>query len=83
MYRELDSFRQALRKELEGTLPPLAGVEPDKLLETYLDQLTLYVGADVADATLTVLALNASDEVLGSLVDQPNTPAGFKKIGDW
>jgi transposase len=83
MYRELDSFRQALRKELESTLPPLAGVESDKLLETYLDQLTLYVGADVADATLTVLALNASDEVLGSLVDQPNTPAGFKKIGDW
>ena len=44
MYRELDSLRQALREELKGTLPPLPEVESNKLLETYLNQLTLYVG---------------------------------------
>ena len=33
MYRELYSLRQALREELEGTLPPLTGVESDKLME--------------------------------------------------
>ena len=44
MYRELHSLRQALREELKGTLPPLPGVESNKLLETYLNQLTLYVG---------------------------------------
>lgn len=40
MYRELHSLRQALHHELEDTLPPLPGVEPNKLLQTYLDHLT-------------------------------------------
>ena len=65
MYRELDSLRQALREELKGTLPPLTGVESDQLLETYLNQLTLYVGLDVADKTVTLLAMNANQEELG------------------
>jgi len=50
----------------------VAGVEPDKLLQTYLDRLTMYIGVDVADHTFTTLALNAGDYVLGSLSDCPN-----------
>jgi hypothetical protein len=65
MYRELDSLRHALREELKGTLPPLTGVESDQLLETYLNQLSLYVGLDVADKTVTLLAMNANQEELG------------------
>ena len=83
MYRELDSLRHALREELKGTLPPLPGVEPDKVLETYLNQLTLYVGLDVADRTVTLLAINANKEELGHLLDAPNTPKGYTQIGDW
>jgi hypothetical protein len=83
MYRELHSLRQALREELKGTLPPLMGVESDKLLETYLNQLTLYVGLDVADQTVTLLAMNANQEELGQLLDAPNTPKGYAQIGEW
>ena len=83
MYRELHSLRQALREELKGTLPPLTGVEPNKMLETYLNQLTLYVGLDVADKTVTLLAMNANQEELGHLLDVPNTPKGYAQIGDW
>ena len=83
MYRELHSLRQALHHELEGTLPPLPGVEPNKLLQTYLDQLTLYVGVDVADQTVTLLALNANKEELGDLLDCPHTPQRHREIGDW
>jgi transposase len=83
MYRELHSLRQALREELKGTLPPLTGVDPDKMLETYLNQLTLYVGLDVADKTVTLLAMNANQEELGHLLDAPNTRPGYAQIGDW
>jgi transposase len=83
MYRELHSLRQALREELKGTLPPLTGVESDKLLETYLNQLTLYVGLDVADQTVTLLALDANQEELGHLLDVPNTLKGYAQISDW
>jgi transposase len=83
MYRELDSLRQALREELKGTLPPLPGVEPDQVLETYLNQLTLYVGLDVADRSVTLLAINANQEELGHRLDVPNTPQGYAQIGDW
>lgn len=83
MYRELDSLRQALRHELEGTLPPVTGVEPDQLIQTYLDHLTLYVGLDVADQTVTLLALDATGQELGHLLAVPNTPPGFAQIGAW
>lgn len=83
MYRELHSLRQALRHELEGTLPPVTGVEPDRLIQTYLDHLTLYVGLDVADHTVTLLALEATGHELGHLLDVPNTPPGFEQIGTW
>jgi hypothetical protein len=60
MYRELQSFREALDQDLRAALfPAAAGVDPDKLLATYLDQLTLYIGVDVADQTFSALALNA------------------------
>ena len=35
MYRELYSLRQVLQQELKDTLPPLPGVEPEQLLDTY------------------------------------------------
>ncbi len=54
MYRELQPLREALSQELKADLfPAVAGVEPDKLLETYLNQLTMFIGVDVADQTLT------------------------------
>jgi transposase len=83
MYRELQSLRQALKNELKGTLNSPAGVEPDKLMHTYLDQLTMYVGLDVADHSVTLLALDANDQELGHLLDCPNTPQGFERIGAW
>ena len=83
MYRELHSLRQALQPELKDTLPPLTGVEPDKLLETYLNQLTGYVGLDVADQTVTLLAINANQDELGHLLEVPNAPPGYARIGDW
>ena len=63
MYRELQPLRRTLSEELRSSLlPGLPGIQPDKLLETYLDQLTLFVGADVADLTLSLLAIDASRE---------------------
>ena len=68
MYREIQPFREALSEELKASLfPAVAGVDPDKLLETYLDRLTMYTGVDVADQTFTVLSTDAGREVLGSL----------------
>jgi hypothetical protein len=72
MYRELHSLRQALQQELKDTLPPLPGVEPEQLLDTYLNQLTGYVGVDVADRTVTLLAINANQDELAHLLDVPN-----------
>ena len=66
MYRELQPLRQALSTELKASLfPAVAGVDPNKLLETYLDRLTMYIGVDVADQTLTLIALDAGRETLG------------------
>ena len=84
MYRELQPLRQTLREELGASLlPGLPGIEPDKLLDTYLDQLTLFVGADVADHTLSLLAIDANKEELGSLLNAANTPTGFDQISAW
>ena len=61
MYCELQPFREALSHELKASLfPAEAGIDPNKLLETYLDRLTMYTGVDVADQTFTVLALDAA-----------------------
>ena len=83
MYRELHSLRQVLQQELKDTLPPLPGVKPEQLLDTYLNQLTGYVGVDVADRTVTLLAINANQDELAHLLDVPNAPAGFARIGEW
>ena len=83
MYRELLPFREALSRELKASLPAVAGVDPDKLLETYLDRLTMFTGVDVADQTFTTLALDAGHEVLGSLEGCPNQPVGFERFIAW
>ena len=83
MYRELSSLRQVLQQELKDTLPALPGVESSQLLDTYLNQLTLYVGADVANQTVTLLALNANQDELAHLLEVPNMPAGYAQIGAW
>ena len=60
MYRELQPIRQTLSEDLRSSLlPGLPGIQSDKLIDTYLDQLTLFVGADVADLTLSLLAIDA------------------------
>jgi transposase len=83
MYRELHPLRQALAAEVSATLPRLPGIDPDKLLASYLDRLTLYVGVDVADASFTALALDAGREVLGELRACPNHHAGFDRFRSW
>ncbi len=84
MYRELQPFREALSHELKASLfPAVAGVDANKLLETYLDRLTMYTGVDVADQTFTALALDAGREILGSLEGCPNEPAGFERFMAW
>jgi transposase len=84
MYRELQPFRQALSQELKASLfPAVAGIDPDKLLETYLDRLTMYTGVDVADQTFTALALDAGQEQLGFLEDCANEPDGFQRFLTW
>jgi transposase len=84
MYRELQPLRQALSQQLKADLSPAgAGIDPNKLLETYLDRLTMYIGIDVADRTFTVLAVDASGELLGSLQACPNNPKGFRKFMAW
>jgi len=84
MYRELQPLRQALSAELKADLPPAGpGIEPEHLLQTYLDRLTLYVGCDVADQTFTLYALDASGEDLGHLVHVPNCPLGFERAWAW
>jgi transposase len=45
--------------------------------------LTGYVGVDVADQTLTLLAINANQDELAHLLDVPNAPPGFARIGEW
>ena len=84
MYRELQPLRQALSQQLKADLfPATAGIDPNKLLQTYLDQLTMYVGVDVADRTFTALAQDASGEVLGTLEGCANKPKGFRRFMAW
>jgi transposase len=84
VYRELQPLREALSHELKASLSPaVAGVDPNKLLETYLDRLTMYVGVDVADQTFTALAMDAGREILGSLEGCANDPDGFQSFVTW
>ncbi|MBM4445593.1 MAG: IS110 family transposase [Chloroflexi bacterium] len=84
MYRELQPLRDALSQQLKADLfPAVAGVDPNKLLHTYLHRLTMFIGIDVADQTFTALAVDANDEVLGSLPNCPNNPKGFRTFMAW
>jgi len=84
MYRELQPLRQALSAELEGTLTPAQpGMEPQHLLQSYLDRLTMYVGCDVADQTFALCAVDAAGEELGHLLDVANDPCGFEQSWEW
>jgi transposase len=84
MYRELQPLRQALSVELKADLPPAGpGIEPEHLLQTYLDRLTMYVGCDVADQTFALFAVAAAGEELGHLLDVPNHPPGFEQAWEW
>ncbi|MFQ5874438.1 MAG: transposase [Dehalococcoidia bacterium] len=84
MYQELLPLRQSLQEELRATLPlDQAGVDPDKLLDAYLDQLTLYVGVDVANKTLTAVILDARGEVVDTLTGFANAPDGFERFRRW
>jgi len=84
MYRELLPLRQALSQQLQADLfPASAGIDPNKLLETYLDRLTMYIGVDVADQTFTALAEDASGQVLGTLEACPNRHNGFRRFMAW
>jgi hypothetical protein len=83
MSRELQPLREALSKELKADLfPAVAGVELDKLLQTYLDRLTMY-RCRRGRSHLHHLALDASDEMLGSLSDCPNNSRGFQRFITW
>jgi transposase len=84
MYRELQPLREALSQELKARLfPAAAGIDPYKLLETYLDRSTMYIGVDVADQTFTALAIDAGKETLGSLQRCANDPDGFQRFVAW
>jgi transposase len=85
MYKELLPLQEILAEELGETIQGhvLPGMDPDKLLNAYLGQLTLYVGVDVGNATMTAVILDDADEFLGSLVDFANTPQGFTRFKGW
>jgi transposase len=83
MYRELFSLRQALSLELKADLSPAGpGIDSEHLLQSYLDRLTMYVGCDVADRTLTLFAVDTAGDELGHL-STANDPQGFEQIWDW
>jgi hypothetical protein len=84
MYRELQPLRQALSQQVKADLSPArAGIDPDKLRETYLDRLTMYFGVDVADRTFTALALDAGQGILSSLEGCSSDPDGFQQFVSW
>jgi transposase len=84
MYRELHPLRQALSTELKAHLSPVEpGIEPELLLQTYLDRLTMNVGCDVADHTFTLIAVDAAGDELAHRCDIPNTPVGFDQAWEW
>ncbi len=84
MYRELQPLRQALSAELKANLPPATpGIQPELLLQTYLDRLTMSVGCDVADQNFALFACDADGKELGHLLDVPNNSRGFEAAWTW
>lgn len=84
MYRELLPLYQSLKEELRATLPlDQMAVDPDKLLDAYIDRLILYVGVDTANKTLTAVATDARGQILDSLEDFASEPDGFERFRAW
>ena len=85
MYQELLPLQEQLAEELRETITPqaLQGMDPDKLLKAYIGQLTLYVGVDTSNETLTAVVIDDAGEILDSLVDCANDPQGFERFKAW
>jgi len=85
MYQELLPLQEQLAEELRETITPqaLPGMDPDKLLNAYIGQLTLYVGVDTANETLTAVIIDDAGEILDSLGDFANDPQGFERFESW
>jgi hypothetical protein len=60
MYQELLPLQERLGEELRETiaLQALPGMNPIKLLKAYIGQLTLYVGVDTSNKTLTAVVID-------------------------
>ena len=85
MYRELLPLQERLAEELRETiaLQMLPGMDPAKLLKAYIGQLTLYVGVDTSNETLTAVVIDNTGEILDSLVGFANDPEGFERFKRW
>ena len=85
MYQELLPLQERLAEELRETIAShtLPGMDPDKLLNAYIGQLTLYVGVDTANESLTAVVIDDTGEILDSLVDFANDPHGFERFKNW
>jgi len=85
MYQELLPLQERLAEELQETiaLQALPGMNPEKLLKAYIGQLTLYVGVDTSNKTLTAVVIDDAGEILDSLVDFANDPQGFERFKRW
>lgn len=85
MYQELLPLQERLAEELRETiaLQTLPSINPEKLLKAYIDQLTLYVGVDTSNETLTAVIIDDTGEILDSLVGFANDPEGFERFKRW
>lgn len=85
MYRELLPLQEKLAEELRETiaLQTLPGMDPEKLLKAYIGQLTLFIGVDTANETLTAVVIDDAGEILDSLADFANDPQGFERFKAW
>lgn len=85
MYQELLPLQERLAEELQEAIAAqvLPGMDPEKLLKAYIGQLTLYVGVDTSNETLTAVVIDDAGEILDSLVDFANDPQGFERFKAW
>jgi transposase len=85
MYQELLPLQEQLAEELREIISAhlLPSMAPDKLLKAYIGQLTLYVGVDTSNETLTAVVIDDSGEILDSLVGFANDPPGFGRFTSW
>jgi transposase len=85
MYQELLPLQERLVEELREpiALRALPGMDPAKLLKAYIGQLTLYVGVDTSNRTLTAVVIDDAGAILDSLTDFANDPQGFARFKTW